>query len=224
MIIQESKTLRDYILRLVDKKGNKIVIKYGYDMSSKHSGHYVTASINGSDFNSKKGTLSKLKSLKIPALTQLIQSIGRDVTGSPENYIEEATKLIERMDKTPSKQNWQNLLDYYQAYSEKEDKALTLLLEKYLDASPRARRGLLSRYLLTRRITFIDSQKHLIKALRVLYMKGVTVGDKTYMPRITGYLDKHPYYHYYKRDIDYIRKARVNLYSKVLKRPYVTGR
>jgi len=222
MINQKSKTLRDFVLRITDKKGNKFIIHYGYDMSNKHSGHYLKASINGSDTNSNIGTLNKVKSLRIPAITQLIDAIGRDVTGTPENYTEEATKLLSALESNPNDKNLGNLVDFYQAYTENEQKVLLAFIEKYTEASPRAREGVLSRYLKTRRVTLITNQKALIKALRVLYMKGAEINETTYMPKICGHLDKNPYSHYYKRDIDYIRKARVNLYSKVLKREYVS--
>jgi len=222
MINQKSKTLRDFVLRITDKKGNKFIIYYGYDMSNKHSGHYLKASINGSDANSNISTLNKVKSLRIPAITGLIDVIGRDVTGTPENYIEEATKLLSAMESNPNDKSFDNLVDFYQAYTENEQKALLTFIEKYTDASPSAREGVLSRYLKTRRVTFITNQKALIKALRMLYMKGVEINETTYMPKICGHLDRNPYHHYYKRDIDYIRKARVNLYSKVLKREYVS--
>jgi hypothetical protein len=224
MINKNSKTLRDFSLRLTDKKGNKFTIQYGYDMSGKHSGHYVSASINGSDFNSNKGTLNKLKSLRIPSITQLINSIGRDVTGMPENYTEDAEKLIEKMDSNPNDQNWQNLVDFFQTYTQHEEQGMNKFIENYIAASPRSRTGLLKRYSNNRRLTFINNQKDLMKALRRLYMKGTTIGKKTFIPRITGYLAKHPYHHYYKRDVDYIRKARVNLYNKVLNREYVPAK
>lgn len=220
MINKKSKTLRDFTLRITDKKGNKFIIRYGYDMSNVTSGHYLNASINGSEANSTAATLSKVKALRIPAITKLIDAIGRDVTGTPVNYIEEATKLLSALETKPNDENMKNLLDFYQISKVTERKSLIALVEKYLQTSQNARSGLLNRYLMTRRVTFITNQKALIKSLRELYIDGATVDGKKVLPKICGYLSTHPYHHYYKRDVDYIRKSRVKLFRDTLKRNY----
>lgn len=220
MINKKSKTLREFSLRITDKKGDKYILRYGYDMSNKESGHYLNATVND-----KPSGMGKIKALKIPAITQLIDSIGRDVTGMPEKCEEKATKLLEKFElqrkATAIASKWKVLKNFFQVTTSREESNLSSFAQKYFEASPRARKGLLRRYINSRRVTFITNQKALIKALRVLHMKGTDVGIRHTAPKIVGYLDKNPYNHYYKRDIDYIRKARVNLFTKVLNRSYV---
>lgn len=211
---QDSKTQRDFSLRLTSKRGDKFIIKYGYDASAKHSGCYIEASINGSDFSSTKKVLSRISSLKIQELNNVIDSIGTDVTGAPYNYEEESRNVIDSAD-------WHKIISFYRIDTEAEEEALEAFIEKYSDATETQRNSLTKRYNNSRRIAFLEKSKSLIKGLRHIYYNGVEVNGNTHLPKTEGHLKNNHVPFYYKRDIDYVRKARYKIFTTVLNRKYI---
>jgi len=212
---QESKTLREFSLRLNSKRGDNFIIKYGYDASAKHSGVRISASINGSDFSSTKKVLNRVRALNITALNNLIDAIGTDVTGAPYDYETQSETIIDSTD-------WNDITSFYRIDTDREEGALEDFFEKYAGAtSQRQERTVLRRYNNSRRVTFLEKSKTLLKGLRTLYMKGVEINGKTYIPKFEGILRKSHVPFHYKRDIDYIRKARYKVFTTILKRNYI---
>jgi hypothetical protein len=153
---KESKTLREFSLRLRSTRNDSFVIVYGYDMTRRNLGYYIRASINGGAFSSSKKTLQRVRTLNIDAINQLIS-------------ITESRRFIDPVMK----------------------------------------------------IKFLERSKNLIKALRKLYLRGIVINNRQYLPQREGILRKINYPVYYKRDVDYIRKSRVNIFTKILRRKYV---
>lgn len=220
MIKNDSPSLREFYFKTPTKNGQSVAIKYGYDMSAKHSGFYIKASINKGAFLSDSKTLRKVRALKIPAFTSLINAIGIDVTGSPYNYEATAQRLVETYMDTESSTIWNSLLKLYNLGSEKEIRTLSDFIVKYNRASSKARTSLLTRYNNSRQISLIETPRDVVRGLRELYNEGLEINGVHVVPKYQGYLEQHHVLAHYKRDIDYIRKARVRLF-KLISRKYV---
>jgi len=214
----ESKTLREFSLVVVNNRGNTFTIKYGYDLSTKHPCHYVKASINGSNFSSNKKTLSRVRALGITAINELIEAVDTNVSGAPEDY-ESVTSIIVNS-YVEGNIGFDEVKECYRITTVDEEEALGDFLDSYSEASTRSQKSLLRKYNNSRRETFLERSKSLIKGLRNLYLKGVRINDEQYVPKFEGILKNTYYPFYYKRDVDYIRKARVNIFTNVLKRKY----
>jgi len=210
----KSRTLREFILRLTSKKGDRFVIKYGYDASAKHSGCYIKASINGGEYSSTKKVLNRVRSLKIELLNRIIDSVGTDITGAPYNYEERSVEILDSTD-------WRDITSFYRIETEAEETALENYIEKYAEASEKAQKGITRRYNNSRRLAFLEKSRALLKGIRDLYWNGVTIDKKTFIPTPEGILKTEHIPFYYKRDIDYLRKARFKVFTKVLKRKYI---
>ena len=216
----DSNTLREFSLSIVNKRGAKFTIRYGYDLSRKHPSRYVKASIDGSDFSSNKSTMKRVRALGIDAINNLIDSIGTDVSGAPVDYENTGETLINSYISTGDSQTWSKITDHYNATSVDENEELGDFIDRYEEATPRSRKSKLRKYNNSRRIQFLDNSKSVIKGLREFYWKGIVIQGKKYLPHSTGTIKKDNYESYYKRDIDYIRKARVSVFTKILKRKY----
>ena len=212
---KESKTLREFTLSTTTKNGDYVGIRYGYDMSAKHSGYYVKASINGSKLSDKSRDLRRVRGLGIPAINALLDAIGTDVTGAPYDYDTASEQVVENYIQTESQKDWNKLLSFYRIQSVTEGATLATFVEKYFKASVRARKTLLKRYNNSRRITFIGMSKGVLKGLRELERNGITINGRMRKVKQTGMLVRVPYRFYYKRDTDYIRKARVKIFKQI---------
>jgi hypothetical protein len=220
MIKKDSPSLREFYFKTPTRKGESIAIKYGYDMSAKHSGFYLKASINGGAYSSDSKTLRKVRALKIPSFIKLIDSIGTDVMGAPYDYETTSQHLIEGYLNTEKSREWNGLISLYRIQGDKDQKSLADLIVKYSRSSGKARISLLTRYNNSRRLALIKYSKDAVKGLRELYNDGIEISGKHIVPKYQGYMEKYHVLSHYKRDIDYIRKARVRLY-KTLGRKYV---
>lgn len=221
MSTTNSKTLREFTLKTRNKRGDKFTIRYGYDISSIHPQFYVTAAINGSDFNSTKKTLSKVKSLKIPGMSGLIDLIGSDATGTPTDYESRSENLINSYIQTQDTQFAKQVASFFQISTDGECNEWDTFTEKYEESTTKRRKAILTRYINGRRVKFTETLRDVITALRATYWDGAIVDGKKTLPQFRGILKKHPYPLYYKRDIDYIRKRRIRLFATVLKRKFI---
>ena len=137
------------------------------------------------------------------------------------DYQDNSINLVEAYENDSAE--WEDLESYYRIDSDDQSgvDALDNFIESYSEASEKGQKTILKRYNNSRRITFLEKSKALIKGLREIYMKGVEINGQTYIPKFEGILKKRHIPFYYKRDIDYIRKARYKVFTSTLGRKYV---
>lgn len=225
MISEQSKTIRDFSLEAKTKTGEKIKVFFGYDMSSQNSGFYLYASVDGSAEGTSKKTIEKIKSLKIPALTKLINSIGTDVTGAYYNYDIRANTLLDmyilsgdekilreletihRVDEIGGRVALQNFIKEYRKFSSR-------------DVSKRELISFKKRFNNSNRPFFLNLTKDVVSSIRQLCLNGTIVNKE--LVRVVFEVDVDNFNeNYYKRDVDLIRKAKLHIYKNVLRKKYV---
>jgi hypothetical protein len=213
-----SKTLREFSLRVVGPRKVLYVIHFGYDMSAKNSGYYLSASINEKSFSSSQETLKRVRSLGIPAINALIDSIGTGVTGTHEGF-EDAIQGIIDGSFTGSVEQ------LFRIESKEEQDALVAFGQDLASAStPKQKKSIISKYVSARRVALLTKTRDTVRDVHALFITGhIDATNQVIMPKYEGQLKKDFYPLYYKRDIDYIRKARVKLFTKVLKRKYIAA-
>lgn len=211
-----SKSLREFSLTIV-KDSNKYVINYGYDLCMRGGGVYVTASINGSSFSSSKKVLARVKRLNIEAINRLISLIGCDHAGVPEGYPTTGIELIRT--NLYNAANANTVLQYYRCVESNDIDRLAALIQKITMNTASSK--VIKRYHNSNLLRYLNDIRETVRLLRELQLNGVTVNGKLIKPEFKGYLKSVSYPTYYKRDIDYIRKSRVRIYTQILKREYV---
>lgn len=209
---QESrKSLREFSLTKTTTKGDTFVIHYGYDLCTGSNAFYVEASINGSPFSASKKTLTRVQKLEIKPISDLIDLIGLDETGSMEDIqLHTQESIVALLSGDKSKHG--DLLQLFQISSIQELDKLDTMISNVSVAmkTTGSIAHIINRYVKTRRLAMLSHVAEVMVSLRGLKSLSVT----------RGYLAKHGYPTYTKRDADYIRKSRVRIFSKILKREY----
>jgi len=221
-----SKSLREFSLNVKNKRGDMFHIEYGYDLNIKTAGFYVRASINNGPMSSSKKILNRVSNLNINGITQLINLIGSDHTGLPYDAEAEGANILDAHIVKPSDNTTRAIMEYFRAYDNKSIARTEDLIQKYTTAmknlsTKKTLDGYIKRYIKASRLRYLNEVRSTVQALRDLYMKGCEVNEVAYLPVFRGYLKDNHYPSYYKRDIDYARKARVNIYTNILKKEYV---
>lgn len=211
-----SKSLREFSLTIV-KGDTKYVIQYGYDLCIRGGGVYVRASVNGSPFSASKKTLTRVKRLNIEAINRLISLIGCDHAGVPEGYPTTGIELIRTNLYNASAAN--TVLQYYRCAESNDIDRLAVLIQKMIANTASSK--VIKRYHNSNLLRYLNDIRETVRMLRDIQLSGVTIDGRMFTPQFTGYLKSNPYPTYYKRDIDYIRKSRVRIYTQILKRYYV---
>ena len=220
MLNEESKTLRTFSTSVLAKNGDKLDIGIGYDMTNAGvSGYVMMVSINGSVPSMSKKSLSRVKSLGVVELNMLIDSIGTDVTGAPYDYVELGMELIEQY--IAGKASLGKLLAHYRIISDKQEHDLQSFIEAYKGirdtGAPHKITTLINKYHKSNLIRFIDMSRDTLIAFHSLVKYGYIVNGTKYTFNDENIANNKQYR---KRDVDYIRKARIRLFDKVLKRKY----
>jgi len=203
-------------------------VSFGYDVSGIHSGFFVTASINDGEENATKSMLSKVESLKIPVINQLIASIGTDVSGMFESYEERLKEALSAYLISPKSQSVKNtLIRLCRANTEDSlldlDVFLSLFKTAMVIGDPKDAYRMLKKYIKSNRLRLLDLTKSVVTGIRKLVMSGVLVNGEavtvffTRIPVSRGTSDEFNSA-YYKRDIDSIRKARMKVYKSLGKK------
>lgn len=218
MLNPESKTLREFSLTTKTKNGDAIKVLFGYDTSANHSGYYMLASINDKKPSSDAKTMKRISGLKIATLDMIASHIGYDVTGAPYDMDEKAISLL-----TNDVCSVADLASFY--HISMADTASCDALEAMVDrfdstGAEKQRHALVSRFGNTQRIRMIEESRELVQNIREFYLKGIEINGQHVVPCHEGLLRMTHNPLYYKRDMDYIRKARVRLFRNVLKRSY----
>lgn len=213
-----SKTLREFSLRVVGPRKVLYVIHFGYDMSAKNSGYYLSASINEKSFSSSQETLKRVRSLGIPAINALIDSIGTGVTGAPEGFEDAVQGIIDGSFTG-------NVEQLFRIESKEEHNELVAFGKDIASAStPKQKKSIVSKYVNSRRLAMLTKARDAVRDIHALFITGhIDTTGQVILPKYEGRLKKNFYPLYYKRDIDYIRKARVKVFTKVLKRKYIAA-
>jgi hypothetical protein len=202
MIKEDSKTLRVFN-STITKNGKEVKIKFGYDASNAgHSGFFILVD-KGDGFRYTKKSQAFIRSLKCEELNDLMSAIGTDVYGAPygfsENYMD---KLLE------------GDYDYFRCYTDEDRVQLDDVRNNYMN-NPSNRT--INAYIKSRRIEFIEMSKKTIRGIMDLHNNSIEYNGVKYEVELdTSNVPKS----YQKRDIDYVRKARVKLFETVLKRKY----
>lgn len=209
MINQESKTLREFSFTVKTKKKETLRIRFGYDTSARHSGYYVSVS-NRSD----EKTLQSVRSLGITTLNQIIDSIGLDVTGVPYDLESTAVALL-------CKGNVAEIRKYFRMDVSDEETITQTIAAIKKAKSESAIEGIVNRFVKGQRLRLLEANRELIQSIRDMYLNGIQLPDgQDIKISFEGLLRRKHNPLYYKRDMDYIRKARVKLFKNVLKRTY----
>lgn len=205
---QESKTLREFSLETATKAGTPVKLYFGYDTSAYHGGFFVSAAIGTAKMKNDSATIKKIKTLGIPAIKSLTAFVGCDVTGVPYNFQEASellfTKFIAREITIDA------VLEFYRLDIESEQIVIDLAT-KFL-SQPSRRGSLIAKFNRAQRVRMIEDSRKLIQDLRELQLQ-----DKV---KFEGILRQKENPLYYKRDLDYVRKARIRLFRDVLKLKY----
>lgn len=208
MINQESKTLRQFSCETTGKNGDKFLVMFSYDMSAIHSGFAVSAGINGGKQKSDKKTIARVRALGIDALNRLIDRIGTDLTGFTDD---QETKVLDALNGSDSIDVV--LIDeLYHVNSVDECNAIDSMLDAYDKATIAGKSKVLNKFNNTLRLKSLESTRDLIRDLRQWFVESGSVLTE-------GLLRHSGNSTYYKRDIDYIRKARTRVF-KALNRKY----
>lgn len=224
-------TLREFSLKVSNKKGTKFHIFYGYDLSKSTPMYYVKASIDGKPASANKAILNRVSKLGIEPINHLISLIGCDETGITANFYDEALNIINEH-KDDFNLNYLNvkmitllrLSDEKNCASDrvKMDKAITKIIQFISKGkSDKAIRGVVIRYLNTHRLRLLLDVRSTAQSLRKLFYKGIELHGNHYTVKKEGYLSEVYYPTYYKRDMDLIRASRIRIYKEVLKKEYV---
>jgi len=214
------KSLRDFSITTT-VNGDKYIIQYGYDLCIGTSTFYVEASINGSPFSASKKTLARVQKLGIQPVSDLIGLIGLDETGSIEN-LESHTKTLVQSFLAGDKSVIEQLDKLFAIASDDDSNRLDTMIVNVASVLKSGGNvdAIITRYIKTRRLAMLSHVADVIRDLRVLSHEGMTLDGKKIQTKKRGYLAHRAYPTYYKRDVDYIRKSRVRLYTNVLKREY----
>jgi predicted DNA binding protein len=201
----ESKTLRSFKSTVVNSRGKEVKLSFGYDASNAgHSGFYLEADI-GKGYKSNKTVISAVRSLKVDALNALIDSIGTTVEGIASDFEENSKEAFINSDYA-----------YFRLTSE-EAHVLTDALVAYNSAKTKTtKNNAMKRFINSRRVAMIEMSKNTIRGIMNLHNKGITVSENVYKVELVSDAPSQ----YQKRDIDYVRKARVRLYENVLNKKY----
>lgn len=220
-------TLREFSLKVVNKKGNQFHIFYGYDLSKSTPTYYVKASIDGKPKSATKAVLQRVSKLGIEPINHLISLIGCDETGVPANFYDVAMDELKAY-YTVSNSNGlsQNITSLLRITDEKDIDKLYNTLTKLVqmdshDKSEKAIRGVYTRYLNTHRLRLLLDVRSTVQSLRKLFYKGIELHGTHYTAKQEGYLNEIHYPTYYKRDMDLIRASRIRIYKEVLKKEYI---
>ena len=218
MLNPESKTMREFSLTTTTKNGDAIKVLFGYDTSANHSGYYLSASINGGKPSSDAKTLKRIAALNIPALHWIAEYVGTDVTGAPYDMDEKAIAMLTNECSVDQLAEFYHIQKFNHAtiYD-----ALTKMVVRFdIAKSEKQRRALVNRFGNSQRIRMIEENRQVIRNLREFYLKGIEINGQHIVPCFEGLLRMKHNPLYFKRDMDYIRKARVRLFKNVLKRSY----
>lgn len=223
MINQESKTLREFSSEFT-VKGGTLVVYFGYDTAANHSGFYIDASFNGSIRSSSNERLKRIRSLGIDIFDRIIDAVGTTVYGVPEDFNEKTRSIIDRYLDIGSDVLIEDVDRAYRLHSNDECPhcvALDGMIQQYEDASTEKQKvSILTKFNNSQRIRLIEMTRDLIRDIRDAYFSGIEYNGRVSELCFEGMLLKHENPTYYKRDIDYVRKARVRLFRDVLKRKY----
>lgn len=218
-----SQPLRKFKLSLKTAKGTHFNIQYGYSMSAIDSGHYLMVSIDEKPFTQSKKALARVRNLGIAPINMLIDAMGTDVTGAPYGYESRFFGMLNewKVGTTATSDLLPLITEFLGLTTREQQSDLAKFLNEYsilLDTSKSEAKAnqLARKYMNSHRLRMIESSRDLIRQLRSMHKNGIVVDGTLIYPHM---YDAVPFY--YKRDIDYIRKARVNLFQNVLKRKYV---
>lgn len=227
MLNPQSKTMREFTFTVNHRKGEQLTVIYGYDTSGRHSGFFISGSINGGKLRNDDAIIRKIKALGIPAINQLIDAIGTDVTGAPYEFDTLSAELLQKY--YDGKCDIDTLCALYRVpstsvdggHSEESLELHEFTCEYATQQRVSAKNRLLTRFNNSHRVRMIDLTRDLVRNLREFYTSPeITYKGKSIIPATTGLLAMEHNPLYYKRDMDYIRKARIRLFKNTLKRKY----
>lgn len=215
MINQESKTLREFSFTAKAKNKDTIKVRFGYDTSARHSGYYLNASVNGQSMRSDASTMKRVRSLGIDVINRIIDSIGLDVTGAPYDLESSAPAVL-------CSGNVSDIQKYFRITEATGIESINKTVAAIKKAkSESAISNIVSKFINGQRLRLLEINRDLIQEIRDTYQNGIQLSDNQVITlSFEGILRRTHNPLYYKRDMDYIRKARVRLFKNVLKRNY----
>lgn len=220
MINQESKTLREFSSRFT-VKGGTLTVYFGYDTAANHSGFYIESALNAGIRGSSTEHLKRIRSLNIDLFNRIIDAVGTTVYGVQEDFEEKSRIEVEKY--IDGDIQIEELDAFYRLESDDECPnciALDEMVAEYEDASVKRKASLLQKFNNSQRDRLMALTRDLIRDIREATATGIEYKNTTVSIDFEGLLRKYHNPTYYKRDIDYVRKARVRLYRNVLKRKY----
>lgn len=215
-------TLREFSIKVANKKGVQFHIFYGYDLSKSTPRYYVKASIDGKPISDTKATLKRISSLGIEPINHLISLIGCDESGAITDIDEVVFNVFDA-----NEDNTASLLtEILRLNEEKDIEKLETVIMKFVEMhkqgkSEKALRGIVKRYLKSQRLRLLLDVRETVQVLRKLFYKGVELHGIHYTVKHEGYLDQNHYPTYYKRDMDLIRASRIRIYTEILNKQYI---
>lgn len=220
MINHESKTLRELSSRFT-VKGGTLVVFFGYDTAANHSGFYIESTLNNGIRSSSEESLKRIRNLGIDLFDRIIDAVGTTVYGVCEDFDSKSRIEVDRY--IAGDIELTELDALYRLESDDDCpncQSLDAMLWEYDGATEKRQATLLRKFNNSQRDRLISMTRDLIRDIREATNEGIEYKGRVVNVEFEGLLRKYHNPTYYKRDIDYVRKARVRLYRDVLKRKY----
>lgn len=225
MINKESKTLREFSAEFY-RNNSKLTVYFGYDTAAYHSGFYIDASLNNDKRSSSPEMLRKIRALDVDVFNQLIDAVGSTVYGVPSDFDELSVQIVESHLANSIEFPIEFVDRFYRLDS--NDKcpnciALSNMMHDYSKKSVtnKQKKAIIKKFNNSQRTRLMELTRNLIREIRELQISGIPWAADMVEISFEGLLRQKHNPTYYKRDIDYVRKARVRLFRDVLKRKYV---
>ncbi len=217
MLNPESQTMREFSISTKTKKGEPAKVLFGYDTSANHSGYYISLSVNNERPSSDAKAIKRIRALGIDVLSRIADFVGCDVTGIPYDLDARVHTML------ATGGSYNDVQGLYRISVTDDDNldALEAMINRYDSAkNEKEMTAVIARFSKTQRLRMIEENRSLVQSIREFYLKGIDIDGQHIVPCFEGLLRLKHNPTYYKRDMDYIRKARVRLFKHVLKRNY----
>ena len=225
--LTKKKSLREFSFTTTSPKGDSFKVLMSYDMTAGNGGFSVGVSINDAPVSYTKRDLRRLRTLKHPTLTKIMDATQLDSTGCVAGLNVTTLRLLNDLVAGKSKSDiTDQLRSLYSVGTPQQEKSLNTMIRKYMDKvdskkpTQKGLEGIVSRYSDAQRLRLLENAREAVQLIRGLYRKGIEINGVTSKVELEGWLKENDYPSYYKRDIDYIRKSRERICWHVLGKDY----
>lgn len=213
-------SFREFMIKFTTSRG-ELNIRYGYSTSANNSGFYIEGSLNNGKYSRSNKMLALIKSLKIDAFDKLIAHMNKNVYGVGEDIMSASFDFFTKSAACNDAINITEAISLFGFDSNDNDDdvdALTEALNSFIKQTSFSRKCQISdNYVFRRMMIGLRKSRELVQELRQGHLYGFTT-PKSASVETPNLISENTPKHYYKRDIDYIRKARVRVCQWMNKR------